>query len=63
MSTYYQLTTLSTVGFGDLYPIADHERAVIAFNFLFGVAIFSYFMGELGDQVRALVLVDSSDDE
>ena len=57
-STYYQLTTLSTVGFGDLYPMQDHERVVIAFNFLFGVAIFSYFMGELSTQMQALILTD-----
>jgi hypothetical protein len=45
VSTYFALTTLTTIGFGDYYPITDSERLVIAFLFLSGVTIFSYFMG------------------
>ena len=42
---YYSFTSLTTVGFGDIYPTNDSERLVIAFLLLFGVAIFSYVMG------------------
>lgn len=44
VSTYFSFTSLSTVGFGDLFPIANHERLVGAFILLFGVAIFSFVM-------------------
>ena len=43
--TYFAFTSLSTVGFGDLHPRSDYERLVTAFILLFGVAIFSYVMG------------------
>ena len=43
--TYYAFTSLSTVGFGDMRPLNDAERALVAFILLFGVAIFSYVMG------------------
>ena len=43
--TYYAFTSLSTVGFGDYYPVSDFERLVGAFILLFGVALFSIIMG------------------
>ena len=43
--TYFAQTSLSTVGFGDFYPVSDIERVVGAFILMFGVAIFSYIMG------------------
>ena len=39
------MTSLSTVGFGDYYPVSDFERLVGAFILLFGVALFSIIMG------------------
>jgi hypothetical protein len=42
---YYAFTSLSTVGFGDFYPKSDFERVLVAIILLFGVAIFSYIMG------------------
>ena len=44
---YYMFTSLSTVGFGDFHPRGDEERFICAVILLFGVAIFSYFMGIL----------------
>lgn len=38
-------TTLSTVGFGDYAPRSDVERMACSFILMFGVSIFSYFMG------------------
>ena len=43
--TYFAFTSLSTVGFGDYNPRSNIERLVCAFILLFGVAIFSYIMG------------------
>ena len=45
INTYYSMTSLSTVGFGDYYPVSDMERLCCAFMLLFGVALFSLFMG------------------
>lgn len=50
---YFAFTSLSTVGFGDYYPVNDQERVVGSFVMLFGVAAFSYCAGEL------LVMVDN----
>jgi len=44
-STYFSFTSLSTVGFGDLYPMNSYERALTAIVLLFGVAVFSIVMG------------------
>jgi hypothetical protein len=43
--SYFMFTSLSTVGFGDLHPRGDFERLFCAMILLFGVAIFSYIMG------------------
>jgi hypothetical protein len=48
---YFSFTTLSTVGFGDYNPRSDNERIFIAICLLFGVAIFSYFMGEFAQVI------------
>ena len=42
---YYSFTSLTTVGFGDFHAVADEERIFTCFILLFGVMIFSYFMG------------------
>ena len=42
--TYFLFTSLSTVGFGDYYPISNPERILCTIILLFGVAIFSYIM-------------------
>lgn len=44
MSCYFALTTLSTVGYGDLYPVSRLEMIFGIFIMLCGVAFFSYIM-------------------
>lgn len=53
------MTSLSTVGFGDYYPISDEERLVYSFVLLFGVMLFSIFMGQLIDMIYNFKLLDS----
>jgi len=43
--TYFAFTSLSTVGFGDYTPRSNAERFIGAFMLMFGVALFSYIMG------------------
>lgn len=55
VGVYFAFTSLSTVGFGDYNPKSNIERFICAFILLFGVAIFSYVMGnfiEILDQFK-----------
>ena len=45
-SLYFALTTLSTVGFGDYHPRSNSERLLQSFILMFGVSIFSYYLGK-----------------
>ena len=44
---YFALTSLSTVGFGDLYPKNDYERLLGSIMLLGGVSCFSFVLNEL----------------
>ena len=44
-SCYFSITTLSTVGYGDLSPQSRHEMILGIFIMLAGVAFFSFIMG------------------
>jgi K+-sensing histidine kinase KdpD len=41
LSLYYALTTLSTVGFGDIHPKTNLERLVVVVIFLVGLVTLS----------------------
>jgi potassium voltage-gated channel Eag-related subfamily H protein 8 len=45
IASYFAFTSLSTVGLGDYHPRGNLERLATGFILLFGVAIFSYIMG------------------
>ena len=44
---YFALTSLSTVGFGDLYPRNNYERLMGSIMLLGGVSCFSFVLNEL----------------
>lgn len=44
MVCYMSITTLSTVGYGDLYPISNLEKVIGIVIMLSGVGFFSYVM-------------------
>lgn len=46
---YYALTMLSTVGYGDYYPISNLEMQMTVILMLAGVAFFSFIMGNFMD--------------
>jgi hypothetical protein len=60
---YFSFTTLSTVGFGDYYPVSNIERVSGAIILLFGVACFSYIMGELINAINEHKAYYSDTDE
>jgi hypothetical protein len=43
---YYMMTTMSTVGFGDIYPKSDGERLACVVVFLIGGSFFSIMMSD-----------------
>jgi potassium voltage-gated channel Eag-related subfamily H protein 8 len=49
MSCYYAITTLSTVGYGDLTPISTNEMLFASIIMLCGVAFFSFIMSSFID--------------
>lgn len=65
-SCYFALTTLSTVGYGDLYPKSQIEMAVSVIVMLLGVAFFSFIMGNFvtisDKQSRKMGQVDKKGD-
>ena len=66
ISCYFALTTLSTVGYGDFYPISNVERLVAVGIMLGGVAFFSYIMGNFIEIItnyeKKMGVVDQSGD-
>ena len=65
INLYFSMTSLSTVGFGDYYPVNNFERLLGAFMLLFGVAVFSYIMGQLLEMIEKIKKLDNefSDEE
>lgn len=60
-SMYYALTTLTTIGYGDMSPITISEKTMGCVILLFGVALFSHFIGflqEILERKRQLTKVD-----
>jgi hypothetical protein len=43
--SYYTLTTLSTVGYGDYFPLSDIEVVISLVYILAGAAFFAFIMG------------------
>lgn len=60
--TYFSMTSVSTVGLGDYHPLSDLERIMCSFLILFGVMIFSYFMGNLQKMMMKFKMLDQNDD-
>ena len=58
---YFSLTTLSTVGYGDLYPISISEIVLGICYMLIGIVIFSQIMGSFIEIVQSLE--GSTDDD
>jgi voltage-gated potassium channel len=50
-SFYFTIVTLTTVGYGDVTPETDYQRAVVALFVLIGVTIFVTTMGIIGVNV------------
>ena len=52
IATYFALTSLSTVGLGDYYPMSDIERLLGSFVLLAGVLMMSYVLSSLRFMIK-----------
>lgn len=63
---YFALTTLSTVGYGDLTPITNFEKICGIIIMILGIAFFSYIMGNFNDVLinydKKMGIVDKGSD-
>ena len=63
LGTYFAFTTLSTVGFGDLYPKSEFERMFCALILLVGVGIFSVFLGDFTEILEKYKAIQRDHDD
>lgn len=57
--TYYSVTTLTTVGFGDFYPVSTFERFCASFMMFCGYITFSLMRGQLFDMIDKINKVNT----
>ena len=57
------MTTLASVGYGDLRPISNSERLITALIFLVGVAAFSFIMGNFIDMLMEFKTVTAENED
>jgi Trk-type K+ transport system membrane component len=51
---YFMVTTLTTIGYGDLYPVNIYEYTLMIFIMLVGIAMFSYVIGAVHSAMASL---------
>ena len=57
------MTTLASVGYGELHPISNSERIITALIFLIGVAAFSFIMGNFIDMLMEFKTVTAENED
>jgi Ion channel len=60
---YFAFSTLATVGYGDFHPVSNTELIVGSFIILFGVAVFSFIMGNFIDMLMEFKIVTSENED
>ena len=63
MVVYFAFTTLATVGYGDYHAVNDFERVVCSIILLFGVAVFSFIMGNFIEILMSFKIVTAENEE
>lgn len=60
---YFSFTTLTTVGYGDFYPVSNTEILVWSFVLLFGVTVFSFIMGNFIEMLMNFKIVTAENED
>jgi hypothetical protein len=60
---YFAFSTLATVGFGDLVPKSNAELILSSLIILFGVAVFSFIMGNFLDMLMEFKIVTAENED
>jgi hypothetical protein len=47
----WSFTTITTVGYGDIYPCSDNEKIFGTFCMIVACGIFAYIIGSIGTMV------------
>ena len=58
-SLYWSVTTMATVGYGDLVPVNKHEKVIAMFGMLLGATMISYLMGAMANVISTMNTVSS----
>lgn len=53
-AAYWSLTTVSTIGFGDILPITNAERAVMLMSQITGVLFFGILLGSITSLLQVM---------
>ena len=60
---YWAMTTLASVGYGDLHPISNSERLIGSLIFLVGTVAFSFIMGNFIDMLVEFKTVTAENED
>ena len=58
-SLYWALATMTTVGYGDIFPITNSEKLFAMLAMLVSCGVFAYVVGSIENIVRASTYIDS----
>ena len=58
---YFMITTLTTVGYGDLFPVSTNEYAVLILILIIGVAFFAYVIGVIHNLIISISVNEEAD--
>ena len=53
-AAYWAMSTLATVGYGDVHPSSVDEKIYAMLGMVLGVTIFAYFMGSMANLLANL---------
>ncbi|KAL4480496.1 hypothetical protein ABPG72_022251 [Tetrahymena utriculariae] len=51
-SIYFEFITMTTIGYGDIYPCSKNEKLYVIFMTLVSVAVFGYSLNAIGEIIR-----------
>jgi hypothetical protein len=47
ISLYFAMTTMATIGYGDIYPVTENEKIVVIIGMIASCGVFSFLLGSV----------------